>query len=641
MSMAPGQPLVRIRNLRFRYPGADHDVLRIPSLDIRGLGLTALTGPSGAGKSTLVELLAGTLREQYDGTVEILGQDWRAIAKDSDRQRLLRRVGLIPQDYGFISGRSVRQALTQDLADAQVPRPEQVGRIEAALKEVGLGPFADREVNRLSGGQRQRVAIARMLAREIDLVIADEPTANLDPELVEDVMTLLRRLGERVPVIVVTHDSHVASLCDRTVLMQPSAPYEAAPTPEAVPRAAGRSRALVAAGTVMLAVLLLAAAGLALSKLNSRTNIAGGRRPTPSSSAPTLVAPIASCVARGQTTGGGQPIAQPSGSVTLPTAAPASAKLTAYSDGITTVLAPAGWSCTSGIGADGVDTVTAVPKGENAQAPSQIVTGGQDSASGGLVYTDICNYFFKISGDPQYDCPPPPNGELTQRLSEWAVQVEDVPGSGVVPLAPNNANPIESVVIFTVSTAIHERCALPQKDVCNFILATLVITEKPITKVHIFQPAPDARGTSSSQGSCFAESIAAPRVGAFRCMEGNSIIDPCFIRVDGVTLLCNPDPTIPSSGILFHLSAAPTAGASGMPSMPWEIHLQDGRQCGVVTGTTVPGAPYGCGSHAPFTNCQAPTIGPHEDLQTVCGPVDPSGQGITNASRIAIVEAWY
>lgn len=295
MSMASGQPPIRIRDLRFRYPGADHDVLRIPSLDVRELGLTALTGPSGAGKSTLVELLAGTLREPYDGTVEVLGEDWRAIGRDSDRQRHLRRVGLITQDYGFVSGRSVREALEQDLADAQVPRELHSAKIEAALREVGLATFADREVNRLSGGQRQRVAIAKMLAREVDLVIADEPTANLDPDLVDEVMTLLRHLGEDVPVIVVTHDSHVASLCDRTILMQANAPYAPTEPRTDSARNAGRPGRLAAA--VIAVVLGAGGVALVLSRaggLGGLGGVKGANTTATPSPAVTLVTPIMS-----------------------------------------------------------------------------------------------------------------------------------------------------------------------------------------------------------------------------------------------------------------------------------------------------------------------------------------------------------
>src|SRR6516162_3842569 len=171
MSQPVGSPpaLIRIRDLRYRYPGSVKDVLRIPFLDISERGLIAITGPSGAGKTTLIELLAGTLNEPYEGSVEVLGVEWRQLTRDADRQRHLRKIGLIPQDYGLLTDRTARQMLQQDLADSGVPREQRDQRLTAALDQVGLSTFADRQLATLSGGQLQRVAIARMLARDVQL----------------------------------------------------------------------------------------------------------------------------------------------------------------------------------------------------------------------------------------------------------------------------------------------------------------------------------------------------------------------------------------------------------------------------------------------------------------------------------------
>lgn len=215
-------PLIRIRDLRYSYPGGP-EVLRIPALDVTGRGLIAITGPSGAGKSTLVELLAGTLHEGYEGSVEVLGEEWTSLRRDADRQRHLRRVGFIPQDFGLLPSRTPREMLEQDLRDSGVSAAEHAERIERALAEVGLSEFADERIASLSGGQGQRVAVARMLARDVDLVIADEPTANLDPGLRDAVMGLLRTLSRHVPVLVVTHDATVAEACDRTIILQAAA----------------------------------------------------------------------------------------------------------------------------------------------------------------------------------------------------------------------------------------------------------------------------------------------------------------------------------------------------------------------------------------------------------------------------------
>jgi putative ABC transport system ATP-binding protein len=257
--------LVSVRGLRFRYPGSQRDVLRVPFLDVPARGMTAITGPSGAGKSTLIELLAGTLRGPYEGSIEVLGTEWKTLSRDADRQRQLRRIGLIPQDYGLLHNRTSKQMLDQDLIDAGVSPDRRAGRIHDALAAVGLTDVADRAIAGLSGGQRQRVAIARMLARQVDLVIADEPTANLDPALTAGAMALFRRLAQEIPVVIITHDPQVADACDRMIVLQATVealsqpPAEAPALPgHASPRRARRSVALAAtAGILAIAAVIV------------------------------------------------------------------------------------------------------------------------------------------------------------------------------------------------------------------------------------------------------------------------------------------------------------------------------------------------------------------------------------------------
>ena len=267
---------IRIFGLRYRYPGTDRYVLEVPSLSIESPGLTAITGPSGSGKSTLVELIAGTLREPYSGELEVLGVDMQGLRRDADRQRHLRRIGLVPQDFGLLPTATVGEILRQDLADAGIPRSEHEERIAAALEQVGLAEFLERKSVMLSGGQRQRVAIARMLARDVELVIADEPTANLDPELVSGAVALFRDLAQRRAVVIVTHDMRVAELCDRRIeLPTPSAPRPVRGVAQSVPRWG------VAAAVVALALLGGTATAVIAS---SRGNIA-----TPPSAAPSAL----------------------------------------------------------------------------------------------------------------------------------------------------------------------------------------------------------------------------------------------------------------------------------------------------------------------------------------------------------------
>jgi len=258
-------PAVRVRDLRYRYRGGERDILRIGALDIDGPGLLAVTGPTGVGKTTLMELIAGTLREPYHGSIRVLGVELRDLRRDRDRQCHLRRIGLIPQDFGLLAGCTVADILHRDLADAQVPLDEHAARVARALDQVGLVAFAGRMSEQLSGGQRQRVAIARTLARDVELIIADEPTANLDPAQAGSIIDLFERLSAGRPVVVVTHDPRVAARCARHLELRPlvqAAPPAAAVVAGARAEATGPRRAAALAGTFVLAV---AAAGSTLA----------------------------------------------------------------------------------------------------------------------------------------------------------------------------------------------------------------------------------------------------------------------------------------------------------------------------------------------------------------------------------------
>ncbi len=230
-SLAP-TPFIRIRDLRFRYPGMNHDALWIQTLEIDRAGLVAVTGPSGAGKSTLMELLAGTLAEQYTGSVQVLGKEWSELRGDRARQFHLRRIALIPQDLGLLPNQTPRQMLCQALLDAGVPRNQCDDRVSRALSQMELDAYADRRIAEMSGGQRQRVAIARALVRDVELILADEPTANLNSQLGDETIAVLRRIGETIPVVIVTHDPRVAQFCDSRITL--AAPPTGLPSPARV-----------------------------------------------------------------------------------------------------------------------------------------------------------------------------------------------------------------------------------------------------------------------------------------------------------------------------------------------------------------------------------------------------------------------
>ena len=208
-------PVVDVVGLRFRYPGGPV-LLAVDEFRVSEPGLVAVMGESGAGKSTFGALIGGQEQSPYEGSVQVFGQEWSAIVedgRDADRQLHRRRIGYIPQGYGLLPNYTPWDMLLLDMGDAEIDQAERPGRAERALQAMGLTGMADRLISELSGGQQQRVAIARMLAREVGLVVADEPTANLDLSTTRDVLDALRQAGRRIPVIVITHDQWVADQC--------------------------------------------------------------------------------------------------------------------------------------------------------------------------------------------------------------------------------------------------------------------------------------------------------------------------------------------------------------------------------------------------------------------------------------------
>jgi putative ABC transport system ATP-binding protein len=209
------ESVVEVRGLRFAYPGGP-PLLAVDSFDVVGPGLVAVVGQSGAGKSTFGALIGGQEQAPYEGSIRVLGREWSALSRrrqDDERQRHRRRIGYIPQGYGLLAHFTPLEMLMLDMGDAGIPEAERGDRARRALRAMGLTDMRDRPIAELSGGQQQRVAIARMLARDVGLVVADEPTANLDPDTTRDVMVALGQAAEAVPVIVITHDRWVADQC--------------------------------------------------------------------------------------------------------------------------------------------------------------------------------------------------------------------------------------------------------------------------------------------------------------------------------------------------------------------------------------------------------------------------------------------
>ncbi len=199
--------------------GAGVRALQGVDLAVRRGDLVAIMGPSGSGKSTLLNMI-GALDRPTQGTVCVNGRDLAAV-RDLDRFRA-QEVGFVFQMHNLIPTLTAVENVMVPMRAARLRRAERLPRARRLLELVGLAERADFYPAQLSGGERQRVALARALANQPALILADEPTGNLDSESGAQVMELFQRLNveQGVTVIIVTHDPMVALSCRRIVTLR-------------------------------------------------------------------------------------------------------------------------------------------------------------------------------------------------------------------------------------------------------------------------------------------------------------------------------------------------------------------------------------------------------------------------------------
>jgi lipoprotein-releasing system ATP-binding protein len=204
--------------MTFDQTGEKLNILRGADCAVRAGELVALVGPSGAGKSTLLHI-AGLLEQPTSGDVEIAGV--KAGSLDDGGRTALRRktIGFVYQFHRLLPEFSALENIVVPQMIAGVPRKAAGERAQALLERVGLGKRADHRPGKLSGGEQQRVAIARALANAPALLLADEPTGNLDPHTAEGVFAVLRELiaETRLGALIATHNLDLARRMDRVI----------------------------------------------------------------------------------------------------------------------------------------------------------------------------------------------------------------------------------------------------------------------------------------------------------------------------------------------------------------------------------------------------------------------------------------
>jgi putative ABC transport system ATP-binding protein len=215
-------PLISIQNLSFAYPEGQF-CLTVPTLDVERGGRLAVVGASGSGKTTLLDLIAG-IRAADAGSISVFDTALETLSDAARRRYRIKNLGLIFQAFELLEYLTVRDniLLPYRISAELELTPEVIKRVEALVTETGIGEHIDSHPQQLSQGERQRAAICRALITVPELILADEPTGNLDPDNKHKILDILLEQVERnnATLVMVTHDHDLLGRFDRVLDMR-------------------------------------------------------------------------------------------------------------------------------------------------------------------------------------------------------------------------------------------------------------------------------------------------------------------------------------------------------------------------------------------------------------------------------------
>ena len=225
--------MIRLSGIVKRYLMGEEELMALAGVDLH-IGrneYVALIGPSGSGKSTLMNLI-GCLDTPSEGTYVLNGRDTSTMNDNELAQVRNQEIGFVFQSFHLLPRLTVLENVMQPLVYRGIPRAERVVRAKQALEQVGLGNRLGHRPNQLSGGQRQRVAVARALVGKPSILLADEPTGNLDSRTSAEIMALFDEVhSSGQTVVVVTHEPDIAAHCRRTLRVSDGRIVEDRPNP--------------------------------------------------------------------------------------------------------------------------------------------------------------------------------------------------------------------------------------------------------------------------------------------------------------------------------------------------------------------------------------------------------------------------